>query len=150
VLISYAKYYGYPSNLDEQPGIMIIDEIDAHLHPTAQQRIIPILRRHFPAMQIFCSTHSPLMLVGLQPGQIQLLQRDSHGTVTVSRNTTALAGQSTDTILHQFFALPRAVSGPTTQIPTPARHRRSARPQTTPQATPARTRASRPGDRRRL
>src|SRR5262249_12182261 len=29
VLISYAKYYGYPSNLAEQPGIMIIDEIDA-------------------------------------------------------------------------------------------------------------------------
>ena len=42
VLISYAKYYGYPSNLAEQPGIMIIDEIDAHLHPTAQQRVIPI------------------------------------------------------------------------------------------------------------
>ena len=60
MLISYAKYYGYPSNLAEQPGIMIIDEIDAHLHPTAQQRIIPTLRRHFPQMQIFCSTHSPL------------------------------------------------------------------------------------------
>src|SRR5262249_62239554 len=29
VLISYAKYYGYPSHLAEQPGIMIIDEIDA-------------------------------------------------------------------------------------------------------------------------
>ena len=68
VLISYAKYYGYPSNLAEQPGIMLIDEIDAHLHPTAQQRIIPVLRRHLPRMQIFCSTHSPLMLMHLQPG----------------------------------------------------------------------------------
>ena len=126
VLSSYARYYGYPSNLTEQPGIMIIDEIDAHLHPTAQQRIIPILRRHFPAMQIFCSTHSPLMLVGLQPGQIQLLQRDSHGTVTVSRNTTALAGQSTDAILHRFFAIPAGASEPPTETPTPARHRRSA------------------------
>ena len=112
VLISYAKYYGYPSNLAEQPGIMIIDEIDAHLHPTAQQRIIPILRRHFPKMQIFCSTHSPLMLVGLQPGQIQRLQRDSHGTVTVSRNTTAIAGQSTDAVLHQFFGIPIVTSEP--------------------------------------
>ena len=161
VLISYAKYYGYPSNLAEQPGIMIIDEIDAHLHPTAQQRIIPILRRHFPQMQIFCSTHSPLMLVGLQPGQIQLLQRDSHGTVTVSRNATAIAGQSTDAVLHQFFGIPIAASEPpeegpkgpaptqSRQTPTPTRDRRSARPRTTSQATPARTRAPRTGSRRR-
>jgi hypothetical protein len=150
VLISYARYYGYPSNLAEQPGIMIIDEIDAHLHPTAQQRIIPILRRHFPTMQIFCSTHSPLMLVGLQPGQIQLLQRDSHGTVTVSRNATAIADQSADAILRQFFEIPIAASELTAETPTPARNRRSARPQTTSQATPARTRVPRTGDRRRL
>jgi energy-coupling factor transporter ATP-binding protein EcfA2 len=161
VLISYAKYYGYPSNLAEQPGIMIIDEIDAHLHPTAQQRIIPTLRRHFPKMQIFCSTHSPLMLVGLQPGQIQLLQRDSHGTVTVSCNATASAGQSTDAVLHQFFGIPIATSasseegpkGPaptqSRQTPAPTRHRRSARPRTTSQATPARSRAPRTGSRRR-
>ena len=161
VLISYAKYYGYPSNLAEQPGIMIIDEIDAHLHPTAQQRIIPVLRHHFPKMQIFCSTHSPLMLVGLQPGQIQLLQRDSHGTVTVSRNTTAIAGQSTDAVLHQFFGIPMAASKPpeegpkgpaptqSRQTPTPARDRRSTRPRTTSQATPARARAPRTGSRRR-
>jgi hypothetical protein len=177
VLISYAKYYGYPSNLAEQPGIMIIDEIDAHLHPTAQQRIIPILRRHFPQMQIFCSTHSPLMLVGLQPGQIQRLQRDSHGTVTVSRNATAIAGQSTDTVLHQFFGISMATSEPpeegpplmrrpsadavagngpkdpaptqSRQTPTPTRDRRSARPRTASQATPARSRAPRTGSRRR-
>jgi hypothetical protein len=161
VLIGYAKYYGYPSNLAEQPGIMIIDEIDAHLHPTAQQRIIPILRRHFPTMQIFCSTHSPLMLVGLQPGQIQLLQRDSHGTVTVSRNTTAIAGQSTDAVLHQFFGIPIAISEPpeegpkgpaptqSRQTPAPTRDRRSARPRTTSQTTPARTRTPRTGSRRR-
>jgi hypothetical protein len=149
VLISYAKYYGYPSNLAEQPGIMIIDEIDAHLHPTAQQRIIPVLRRHFPQMQIFCSTHSPLMLVGLQPGQIQLLQRDSHGTVTVSRNATAIAGQSTDTVLHQFFEIPIATSEPPEETLTPTRDRRSARPRTTSQATPARSRAPRTGSRRR-
>jgi AAA domain, putative AbiEii toxin, Type IV TA system/AAA domain len=149
VLISYAKYYGYPSNLAEQPGIMIIDEIDAHLHPTAQQRIIPVLRRHFPQMQIFCSTHSPLMLVGLQPGQIQRLQRDSHGTVTVSRNATAIAGQSTDTVLQQFFGIPIATSAPPEETPTPTRDRRSARPRTTSQATPARSRAPRTESRRR-
>ena len=79
--------------------------IDAHLHPTAQRRIIPILRQHFPMMQIFCSTHSPLMLVGLQPGQIHMLQRTSQGTVTVLRNETAIVGQSADALLQQFFGI---------------------------------------------
>ena len=149
LLIGYARYYGYPSNLAEQPGIMIIDEIDAHLHPTAQQRIMPALRRHFPKMQIFCSTHSPLMLVGLQPGQIQLLQRDSHGTVTVSRNATAIAGQSTDAVLHQFFGIPIAASESAEETPTPVGDRRSARQRTKSPATPARARAPRTGSRQR-
>jgi hypothetical protein len=106
VLIGYARYYGYPANLAEQPGIMIIDEIDAHLHPMAQQRIIPALRDSFPRMQIFCSTHSPLMLAYLQPGQIHMLQRDSQGTVSVSRNASAIVDQSTDAVLQQFFGIP--------------------------------------------
>src|SRR5207244_543207 len=131
VLISYAKYYGYPSNLAEQPGIMIIDEIDAHLHPTAQQRIMPILRRHFPQMQIFCSTHSPLMLVDLQPGQIQLLQRDSHGTVTVSHNAIPIAGQSTDAVLHRFFGIPIVISVFPEETQAPTRDMTSAITRTT-------------------
>lgn len=105
VLISYARYYGYPANLAEQPGVMIIDEIDAHLHPTAQQRILPVLCQHFPKMQLFCSTHSPLMLASLQPGQLHLLQRTSQGRVTVSRNDTAIDGQSVDALLQQFFGI---------------------------------------------
>jgi putative AbiEii toxin of type IV toxin-antitoxin system len=149
VLIGYAKYYGYPSNLAEQPGVMIIDEIDAHLHPTAQQRIIPVLRYHFPNMQIFCSTHSPLMLRGLQPGQLQRLQRASHGPVTVLRNTTVIAGQSTDAVLQQFFGIPPAVSESATEMPTPTRSQRSPRQQTKSPATPTRPRAPRAGSRRR-
>lgn len=149
MLISYAKYYGYPANLAEQPGIMLIDEIDAHLHPMAQQRIMPVLRRHFPTMQIFCSTHSPLMLVDLQPGQIHLLQRDSQGTVTVSRNATAIIGQSTDAILHQFFGIPTAASEPTEETPAPPPTKRSARQGTKLQATASRRRVSRTGSRRR-
>jgi hypothetical protein len=149
LLIGYARYYGYPANLAEQPGVLIIDEIDAHLHPTAQQRIIPVLRRHFPSVQIFCSTHSPLMLLGLQPGQIQLLQRASHGPVTVVRNATAIAGQSTDAVLQQFFGIPVASTEPAVETPAPARPRRSPRPPAKAPATPTRPRAPRTGSRRR-
>ena len=106
LLIGYAQYYDYPPNLEEKPGILIIDEIDAHLHPSWQRRIIPVLRHHFPNLQLFCSTHSPLMLAGLQAGQVQLLKRDKGGKITVSRNETDSVGWSADEILRSFLNVP--------------------------------------------
>ncbi|MEQ1922852.1 MAG: AAA family ATPase [Pyrinomonadaceae bacterium] len=43
------------------PGIVLIDEIDAHLHPTWQQRIGPWFVKHFPNLQFIVTTHSPLI-----------------------------------------------------------------------------------------
>ena len=105
LLIGYGEYYGFPENLEALPGILIVDEIDAHLHPSWQQRIIPTLTRHFPNLQIFCSTHSPLMLAGLKEGQVQLLQRDEKGKVTVSRNEVDIVGWSADEILRSFLGV---------------------------------------------
>ena len=53
LLVGYAEYYKFPDNLTEKPGVLIIDEIDAHLHPSWQRRIIPTLTHHFPNLQIF-------------------------------------------------------------------------------------------------
>ena len=50
------------------------------------------MTKNFPNLQIFCSTHSPLMLAGLEEGQVQLLNRDAEGRVTVSRNRWDMAG----------------------------------------------------------
>ena len=105
LLIGYAEYYDFPENLSDFPGILIVDEIDAHLHPSWQQRIIPSLTHHFPNLQIFCSTHSPLMLAGLKEGQVQLLRRDENGRVTVSRNEVDIAGWSADEILRNLLGV---------------------------------------------
>lgn len=98
-LIGYAEYYGYTTDFKKKPAILIVDEIDAHLHPSWQRRILPTLRESFPQLQIFCSTHSPLMLAGLEAGQIQLLDRDKEGNVTVSTNEFDIMGWSVDEIL---------------------------------------------------
>ena len=105
LLFGYAEYYDFPPDLEEKPGVLIVDEIDAHLHPSWQRRIIPTLTRHFPNLQIFCSTHSPLMLAGLRTGQVQLLQRDESNRVTVSRNEVDIAGWSADEILRGFLGV---------------------------------------------
>ena len=98
LLVGYAEYYDFPDDLEDRPSIFVVDEIDAHLHPSWQRRIIPALIRNFPKLQIFCSTHSPLMLAGLKEGQAQLLHRDEEGKVEVSRNEEDILGWSMDEI----------------------------------------------------
>ena len=109
LLFSYGEFYDFPSDLSDKPGVLIIDEIDAHLHPSWQRRIIPTLVHHFPSLQIFCSTHSPLMLTGLGRNQVQLLRRTDEGCITVSTNESEISGWTADEILRNYFA----VSGPT-------------------------------------
>ena len=106
LLIGMAEYYDYPEDLEATRGVLIIDEIDAHLHPSWQRRIIPTLTSHFPNLQIFCSTHSPLMLAGLKAGQVQLLDRGTDGKVTVSRNEQDVVGWTADEILQSFLDVP--------------------------------------------
>ncbi len=106
LVFGYAEYYDFPPDLEKKQGILIIDEIDAHLHPTWQRRIIPTLTKHFPNLQIFCSTHSPLMLASLKAGQVQLLNREDNGKVRVSQNESDIAGWTADEILRQFMDVP--------------------------------------------
>lgn len=108
LIIGYAKHYEYPPNFGDKPGILIVDEIDAHLHPSWQRRILPTVSRAFPSLQIFCSTHSPLMLAGLKAGQVHLLRRDKKGEVTVSRNETDIVGWSADEIVTTFLGVETA------------------------------------------
>ena len=105
LLLGYAEYYDYPKDLRNRRGILIIDEIDAHLHPSWQQRIIPNLTEHFPNLQIFSSSHSPLMLAGLSTGQVHLMHRKGGGKVSVTRNQEDISGWSADEILRGLMDL---------------------------------------------
>ncbi len=52
------------------PGIVLIDEIDLHLHPRWQRRVVEDLRRTFPRMQFIATTHSPFIIQSLRPGEL--------------------------------------------------------------------------------
>ncbi len=61
----------------ETPGIVLIDEIDLHLHPKWQRRIAEDLMRAFPKVQFIATTHSPFVIQSLAPKKgIQLLNLD--------------------------------------------------------------------------
>jgi len=48
--------------LNQGSGIVLIDEIDLHLHPLWQRKVIPALRKTFPNIQFIVTTHSPLVV----------------------------------------------------------------------------------------
>jgi len=55
------------------PGILMVDELDIHLHPGWQRMILRLLLESFPMLQIFASAHSPQMIGGVNPNQVLLL-----------------------------------------------------------------------------
>ncbi len=69
-----AQAHPHWKNPLETPGILMIDEIDLHLHPKWQQRVIPNLRRVFPNTQLIVTTHSPQILTTVHPENILILR----------------------------------------------------------------------------
>lgn len=54
-------------------GVVLIDELEAHLHPSWQQRICEWLKTRFPNIQFFVTTHSPLIAQAADPGGLFVL-----------------------------------------------------------------------------
>ena len=104
-MLGMADHYYEDNYWKERRGIFVIDEIDAHLHPSWQRRVIPTLQRHFPNVQIFASTHSPMMVAGLKKGQVHLLKRAETGQVVWSRNERDIIGWTADEIYRTFMGI---------------------------------------------
>ena len=89
----------------KRPTVLLIDEIENHLHPTWQRRVIPALLEHFPGLQIIATTHSPFVVAGLKTGQVHLLKRDEGGRVTPTPNTEDIIGWTADEILRTMMGV---------------------------------------------
>jgi predicted ATP-binding protein involved in virulence len=61
------------NSLDNLQGIVLIDEIDAHLHPKYQYDLPKLLSETFPKVQFIVSTHSPIPLLGVKPNTAVVL-----------------------------------------------------------------------------
>ena len=99
------NHYDFAEDWHKKPAILLIDEIENHLHPTWQRRVIPALLEHFPGLQIFATTHSPFVVAGLRAGQVHLLDRNSEGVVTASTTEQDIIGWTTDEILRSFMGV---------------------------------------------
>lgn len=86
-------------DLQNTPGIVLLDEIGAHLHPRWRMRIVSDLRRAFPKIQFLATTHEPLCLRGLKMGEIEVLRRDEKDRLRFETDLPSPEGLRIDQLL---------------------------------------------------
>lgn len=90
--------------LTNAEAVILIDEVDLHLHPQWQRKIVENLERTFPSCQFIATTHSPQIIGETQPDRILLLQSDGK-RIVVNRCGQAF-GLDTNAILEQIMGTP--------------------------------------------
>ena len=84
----------------QTPGIVLIDEVEMHLHPRWQQLIIGLLSSAFPCVQFVMSTHSPQVLTTLKRESIRILGQDVDGDWIASAPAEETKGVESATTLN--------------------------------------------------
>jgi predicted ATP-binding protein involved in virulence len=98
---------GGPLPLAEMEGLVLIDEIDLHLHPKWQLGLIPTLKRVFPRLQFIVTTHSPMILPGLSREEVVILGTDEEGNVIAQESPESPALLTGSEIYRTFFGIDR-------------------------------------------
>jgi predicted ATP-binding protein involved in virulence len=80
----------------ESEAIVLIDEVELHLHPEWQQRVIADLRRTFPRTQFIVSTHSPQVLTTVEPAHIVRLRVSEEGIIAEQETLPTYGAKSGD------------------------------------------------------
>jgi hypothetical protein len=92
--------------LVENKGIVMVDEIDLHLHPRWQMTVLPTLARALPGVQFIVTSHSPLVVGSLEWMNILLMQPSTRQAFGIQRVEEAVHGLDADQVLlSDFFGL---------------------------------------------
>jgi len=100
------------SSIDIDPadmqGLVLIDELDLHLHPSWQVGLIPALKQTFPKLQFIVTTHSPMLLAGLEGDEIVMLDQDpSTGDITKRSDPRPAKLMTGTELLKRYFEIDR-------------------------------------------
>ncbi|MEP0818846.1 AAA family ATPase [Trichocoleus desertorum GB2-A4] len=99
----------YPDSEDPlaEPAIVLVDEIDLHLHPKWQRNIMNFLTERFPNTQFIVTAHSPLVVQAAKDANIVLLRREGD-RVVIDNNPEIVENWRVDQVLTSVFELPTA------------------------------------------
>ena len=94
-------------SIEKADGTVLVDEIDSHLHPSWQAKIMPVLKKIFPSLQFIVTTHSPLVMSTIRndgEDSIQkLMYREGEGYIcekisTYGNDATSILTGTLDTV----------------------------------------------------
>jgi len=88
------------TNPSLKKGIVLIDEIEQHLHPSWQRTIIPNLRKTFPNIQFIITTHSPQVLSNVPKENVFILE-----DFKLVEKTPPTFGRDSNSILYDLFGV---------------------------------------------
>jgi hypothetical protein len=93
--------------LDQNRGVVLVDEIDLHLHPLWQRTVISSISKALPLIQFVFTTHSPLVASSLERENIFVTEVDSDGRAGVRQYEERIFGLSADqTLESSYFGVP--------------------------------------------
>lgn len=106
--------YRYPRiNAIDFNGIILIDEIDIHLHPQWQAKLVKVLKQVFPKAQIIATTHSPSVLQNAKAEEIIPLYKDENDNIYIKQlnlGEYGLQGWTLEEILQDVMGMPFTTS----------------------------------------
>ena len=101
------ELYPEAENPLHEEAVVLVDEIDLHLHPKWQRDLVPTLSKIFPNVQFIVTTHSPHVLQSMADVNLYVLRRDeTSGEITVERSdVTDFTGWTVEEILSETMEL---------------------------------------------
>jgi len=93
---------GLPDAL-QGSGVVLIDEIELHLHPKWQREILPALTRTFPNCQFIVTTHSPQVISHVKPEGIYILEKTDEGVI--AKRPESSFGRDSNQILEDLMGV---------------------------------------------
>lgn len=88
----------------QRPFLLLLDEIDIHLHPAWQRRVIPVVQKLFPKAQIIASTHSPFV-VGSAGDAHVITFAVKNGLSVLESSKPSQVGVSYSAVLRDIFGI---------------------------------------------
>jgi predicted ATP-binding protein involved in virulence len=98
--LAYRLYQRYPDSPNPlaEPAVVLVDEIDLHLHPKWQRTLMSYLTERFPNTQFIVTAHSPLIVQAATDANIVLLRREGDHVV-IDNDVEAIRGWRIDQVL---------------------------------------------------
>lgn len=89
----------------QRSGIVVIDEVDAHLHPYWQQKIVSLLRGRFPRVQFIITAHNPIVVAGCLEDEVSVLRKNAERGFSLVQFPNDFIGWQPEEIYRRVFEL---------------------------------------------